>query len=455
MARESIAKQASEPLSQDQCKQLVDAIHLATIPEALENQILKLQEVDDKHRANHNEQLRLLKDIQTLLMENEDKADRSLEKHCVCMEQHVDQILQDQDTQKNTLSDLRYETRSITSKIDQIRADLSPYKAKTSTEEQQMSLATMHTALEERIRALEGHATPPVGPNTQDSSTISTKPTMVFAFGALALGLVAAVSRNDASPQHTYFCSSMNRLSTSKNLGGHETSSSLPAEKPPNTSPKLARNLELYRNLESNVVKPFGTEVSTHTKSKSVAWKSEFTSVNGKGAQGIQESRNEPGSTIYTKLSDTIMNSKESESAGTEQYKCPYGEASACHPFATPQDLEMHIVSVHNISATPLNCLKEGFSRKGNYEFKKKGNLSNHLKSIHQDNFPQRQLGEPLTPPLGTISGCGGGGRGGGYLCASEDVWVCCECDAANLGSLSPEICPTCGHFQCEECSRL
>jgi len=279
MARESIAKQASEPLSQDQCKQLVDAIHLAAIPEALENQILKLQEADDKHRANHNEQLQPLKDIQTSLMENEDKVHRSLEKHCTCMEQHVDQILQDRDTQKKTLSDLRYETRSITSKIDQIQADLSPYEAKTSTEEQQMSLAAMHTALEERTRALEGHVTPPVGPNTQDSSTISTSQAIAFAFGALASGLVAVVPRNDASSQHTCLCSSMSRLSTPKNPRGHEISNSLPAEKPANTSPKLARDLELYRNLESNVVKPSSTGVSTRAKSKSVAWTSVFIHI--------------------------------------------------------------------------------------------------------------------------------------------------------------------------------
>lgn len=249
---ESIAKQASEPLSQDQCKQLVDAIHLAAIPEALDNQILKLQEADDEHRANHNEQLRLLKDIQTSLMENENKIHRSFEKHCTCME-HVDQILQDQDTQ-NTLSDLRYETRSITSKIDQIQADLSPYEAKTSTEEQQLSLAAMHTALEERIRALEGHITPSIGPNTQDSSIISTSQTIAFAFGALASGLMAVVSRNDASLQQTCLCSSMNRLSIPKNLGGHEISNSPPTEKPANTSSKSARNLELFRNLESNVL---------------------------------------------------------------------------------------------------------------------------------------------------------------------------------------------------------
>jgi len=374
MVRESIAKQASKPLSQDQCKQLVDAIHLAAIPEALDNQILKLQEADDKHRVNHNEQLRLLKDIQTSLMENKDNIHRSLEKHRTCMEQHVDQILQDQNTQKNTLSDLRYETRSITSKIDQIQADLSPYEAKNSTEEQQMSLTAIHTALEERIRALEGHVTPPVGPNTRDSSTISTSQTIAFAFGALASGLVAAVSRNDASSQHTCLCSSMNRLSTAKN---QEISYNLPAEKPANTSPKLARNIELYHNLESNVVKPSSTGVSTHAKSKSVAWTSEFMSVNEKDAQGIQESRNDPGCTMYTKLSDAITSSKESESASTKQYKCPYGEGSACHPFAMLQDLEEHIVSVHNRSATPLSCPKEGCSRKWGYGFEKKNNFRN------------------------------------------------------------------------------
>jgi hypothetical protein len=448
MARESIAKQASEPLSQDQCKQLVDAIHLAAIPEALENQILKFQEADDKHRANHNEQLQLLKHIQTSLLENEDKLHRSLEKHCTCMEQHVDQILQDRDTQKNTLSDLRYETCSITSKIDQIQADLSPYEAKTSTEEQQMSLAAMHTALEEIIRALEGHDTPPVCPNTRDSSTISTSQTIAFAFGALASGLVAAVSRNDASSQHTCLCNSMNRLSTAKNLGGQEISNSLPAEKPPNTSPKLARNIELYHNLESNVVNPSSTGVSTHAKSKSVAWTSEFMSVNEKDAQGIQESRNDPGCTMYTKLSDAIMSSKESGSAGTKQYKCPYGEGSACHPFATLQDLEEHIVSVHNRSATPLSCTKEGCWRKGSYGFKKKDNFRNHLKSIHQDNFPQRQLGERLTPPLDTISG-----HRRGYPqnpCIPVDVWVCCQCKDANLIPLDDRC--VCGHEICGSC---
>lgn len=448
---ESIAKQA---LSQDQCKQLVDAIHLAAIPEALDNQILKLQEADDEHRANHNEQLRLLKDIQTSLMENEDNIHRSLEKHCTCMEQHVDQILQDQVTKKNTLSDLRYETRSITSKIDQIQADLSPYEAKNSTEEQQMSLAAMHTALDERIRALESRATPPVDPNTQDSPTISTSQTIAFAFGALALGLVAAVSRNDANPQHTCLCSSINRLSTAKNLGGHEISNSLPAEKPANKSPKLARNLELYHNSESNVVKPSSTGVSTHAKSKPVAWTSEFMSVNKKDSQGIQESRNDPGSTMYTKLSDAIINSKESESAGTEQYKCPYGEASACHPFATLRDLEKHIVSVHNISATPLSCPKEGCSRKGSYGFKKKDYFGNHLKSIHQDNFPQREPGERLTPPLDTISG-----HERSYLqspCMHPDMWTCCSCGGVNLTELCDEICPMCGHPRCGSCdSRL
>ena len=406
MARESIAKQPSEPLSQDQCKQLVDAIHLAAIPEALETQILKLQEADDKHRANHNEQLQLLRDIQTSLMENEDKVHRSLEKHCTCMEQHVDQILQDRDTQKNTLSDLRHETRSITSKIDQIQADPSPYEAKTSTEEQQISLAATHTALEERIRALEertraleGHVTPSVGPNTRDSFTISTSQTIAFAFGALALGLVAAVSRNDASSQHTCLCSSMDRLSTAKNLGGQEISNSLPAEKPANTSPKLTSNLELYRNLESNVVKPSSTEVSTHAKSNSIAWTSEFTSVNEKDAQGIRESRNEPGGTMYTKLSDAIMSSKESESAGTEQYKCPYEEGFACHPFATLQDLER---------LTPLDTIS--------------GHRRGYLQSL-------------LIP---------------------EDLWICCECDSGNLECFSPERCPVCGHLKCGSCvSRL
>ena len=384
-------------------------------------------------------------------MENEDKVHRSLEKHCTCMEQHVDQILQDQDTQKNTPSDLRYETRSITSKIDQIQADLGPYEAKTSTEEQQMSLAAIHTALEGRIKALEGHVTPPVSPNTQGSSTISTSQTIAFAFGALASGLVAAVSRNDASPQHTCLCSSMNRLSIPKNLGDHEISNSLPADKSANTSPKLARNLELYRNLESNVVKPSGTGVPIHSKSKSVAWASEFMSVNEKDAQEIQESRNEPGSTMYTKLSDAIMNSKESESAGTEQYKCPYGEASACHPSATLQDLEEHIVSVHNKSATPLSCPKEGCSRKGSSGFKKKDNFRNHLKSIHQDNFPQRQLGERLTPPLDTLSG-----HGRSCLqspCIPEDSWMCCGCGGENLIGLCDERCPVCGHERCGSCS--
>ena len=420
----------------------MDAIHLAAIPEALDNQILKLQEADDEHRANHNEQLRLLKYIQTSLMENEDKIHRSFEKHCTCMEQHVGQILQDQDTQKNTLSDLRYETRSITSKIDQIQANLSPCDAKTSTE-QQMSLAAMHTALEERIRALEGHVTPSIGTNTQDSSTISTSQTIAFAFGALASGLVAAVSQNDASPQHTCLCSSMSRLSIPKNLGGHEISNSLPTEEPANTSPELAKNLELYHNLERNVVKPSSAGVSNHAKSKSVAWTSEFTSMNEKD---VQESRNEPGSTMYMKLSDAITNSKEGESAGTGQYKCPYGEASACHPFATLQDLERHIVSVHNISAMPLSCPKEGCSRKGNYGFKKKDNFRNHLKSIHQDNFPQRQLGERLTPPLDTISGYGGG------YSQSSDVWTCCQCGSGNLIPNTPERCLICEHFRCDSC---
>ena len=446
MVRESIAKQASEPLSRDQCKQLVDAIHLAAIPEALDNQILKLQEADDEHRVNHNEQLRLLKDIQTSLMENKDNIHRSLEKHCTCMEQHVDQILQDQNTQKNTLSDLRYETRSITSKIEQIQADLSPYEAKTSTEEQQMSLAAMHTALEERIRALEGHVTPLVGPNTQDSSTISTSQKIAFAFGALASGLVAAVSQNDASPQHTCFCSSMNRLSIPKTLGGHEISNSLPAEKPANTSPKLARNLELYRNLESNVVKPSSTGASTHAKSKSVAWTREFTSMNEKDVQGIQESRNEPESTKYTKLSDAIMDPKESKSASTEQYKCPYGGTPACYRFATLQDLEEHIFSVHNISEMPLSCPKEGCS---SYGFRDKGNLRYHLKSIHQHNFPQRRLGERLTPPLDTISG-----HERGYLqspCMPPDIWTCCQCGSADLIPLSDGYC-MCGHEICGSC---
>ena len=387
-------------------------------------------------------------------MGNEDKVHRSLEKHCTCMEQHVDQILQDRDTQKNTLSDLRYETRSITSKIDQIQADISPYEAKASTGEQQMSLAAIHTALEERIRALEGHVTPPIGRNTRDSSTISTSQTIAFAFGALASGLIAAVSRNDASSQHTCLCSSMNQLSTAKNLGGQEISNSLPAEKPVNISPKLARNTELYHNSESNVVKLSSTGVSTHAKSKSIAWTSEFMSVNEKDAQGIQESRNDPGCTMYTKLSDAIMSSKESEPAGTEQYKCPYGEGSACHPFATLQDLEEHIVSVHNRSATPLSCTKEGCSRKGSYGFKKKDNFRNHLKSIHQDNFPQRRLGERLTPPLDTISG-----HGGGYTqssCIAEDLWICCQCNSENLTCNSPERCPVCDHLRCESCdSRL
>ena len=446
MVRESIAKQALEPLSQDQCKQLVDAIHLAAIPEALDNQILKLQEADDEHRANHNEQLRLLKYIQTSLMENEDKIHRSFEKHCTCMEQHVGQILQDQDTQKNTLSDLRYETRSITSKIDQIQANLSPCDAKTSTE-QQMSLAAMHTALEERIRALEGHVTPSIGTNTQDSSTISTSQTIAFAFGALASGLVAAVSQNDASPQHTCLCSSMNRLSTPKNLGGHEISNSLPTEEPANTSPELAKNLELYHNLERNVVKPSSAGVSNHAKSKSVAWTSEFTSMNEKDVQGIQESRNEPGNTKYTKLSDAIIDPKESKSASTEQYKCPYEETPACYRFATLQDLEEHIVSVHNISAMPLSCPKEGCS---GYGFKDKGNFRYHLKSIHQHNFPQRQLGERLTPPLDTISA-----HGRGYLqspCMSLDVWSCCQCASPISTANSPEQCPVCGHFRCNSC---
>jgi hypothetical protein len=439
---------------QNQCKQLVDAVHLAAIPEVLENQILKLQEVDDKRRADHNEQLQLLKDIQTSFMENEDKVHRSLEKHCTCMEQHVDQILQDRDTQKNTLSDLRYETRGITSKIDQIQADLSQYEAKTSMEEQQMSLAAMHTALEERIRALEGHVTPPVGPNTQDSSTISTSQTIAFAFGALASGFVAVVPRNDASSQHTRLCSSMNRLSTPKNLRGHEISNSLSAEKPANTSPKLARNPELYRDLESNVVKPSRTGVSTRAKSKSVAWTSEFLSVNEKDAQGIQEPRNDPGSTMYMKLPGAIMNSKESESAGTEQYKCPYGEASACHRFATLQDLEEHIVSVHNRSAMPLSCTKEGCWRKGSYGFKKKDNFRNHLKSIHQDNFPQREPGERLTPPLDSPSG-----HERSYLqnpCVPLDMWICCECNCANLIPMADDYCPVCGHLRCGSCdSRL
>ncbi|OCK99534.1 uncharacterized protein K441DRAFT_730180, partial [Cenococcum geophilum 1.58] len=181
-------------------------------PSQIINCLLSLQLL-----SNHNEQLQLLKDIRTSLMENEDKVHRSLEKHCTCMEQHVDQILQDRYIQKNTLSDLRYETHS-TSKIDQIQADLSPYKAKTSTEEQQMSLEAMHTALEERIRALEVHVTLPVSPNTQDSSTISTSQTIAFAFGALASGLVVAAPRNDASPQHTCLCSSINRLSVPKDL---------------------------------------------------------------------------------------------------------------------------------------------------------------------------------------------------------------------------------------------
>lgn len=385
-------------------------------------------------------------------MENEDKIHRSLEKHCTCMEQHVGQILQSQDTQKNTLSDLRYKTRSITSKIDQIKADLSPYKAKTSTEEQQMSLAAMHTALEERIRALEGHVTPSIGPNTQDSSIISTSQTIAFAFGALASGLMAVVSQNDASPQHTCLCSSINRLSIPKNLGGHEISNSLPAEKPANTSSRFARNLELFHNLERNVVKPSSTRVSTHAKSKSVAWTSEFMSMNEKDVQGIQESRNKPGSTMYTKLSDAITNSKESESSGTEQYKCPYGECSACHLFATPQDLDQHIVSIHNISATPLSCPKEGCSRKGCYGFEKKRNFRNHLKSIHQDNFPPRRLGERLTPPLDTISG-----YGRGYLqspCMSSDAWICCQCCDTNISGLT-DRCLLCDHDKCEFCSRF
>jgi len=173
-------------------------------------------------------------------------------------------------------------------------------------------------------------------------------------------------------------------------------------------------------------------------------------SVNEKDAQGIQEPRNDPGSTMYTKLSDAIMNSKESESAGTEQYKCPYGEASACHPFATLQDLEKHIVSVHNISATPLSCPKEGCSRKGSYGFKKKDYFRNHLKSIHQDNFPQRQLGERLTPPLDSLSGHERSYLQSLYM--PPGTWICCECDCENLIELCAERCPICGHERCSAC---
>lgn len=173
-------------------------------------------------------------------------------------------------------------------------------------------------------------------------------------------------------------------------------------------------------------------------------------SMNEKDVQGIQESRNEPGSTMYTKLSDAITNSKESESAGTEQYKCPYGEGSACHPFATLQDLEEHIVSVHNILATPLSCTKEGCWRKGSYGFKKKEYFRNHLKSIHQDNFPQREPGERLTPPLDSLSG-----HGGRYLqspCMPSDVWTCCSCGGVNLLPLTDYCCPFCGHVRCGGC---
>ena len=34
-----------------------------------------------------------------------------------------------------------------------------------------------------------------------------------------------------------------------------------------------------------------------------------------------------------------------------------------------------------------------------------------------------------------------------------DDVWTCCECDAANYVENSPDRCPICAHYKCRQCA--
>lgn len=67
------------------------------------------------------------------------------------------------------------------------------------------------------------------------------------------------------------------------------------------------------------------------------------------------------------------------------------------------------------------------------------------------------------SPSFSRISACsfqehgtnhiGGFNNAGIITNMGDDVWTCCQCDAANYMINSPERCPICAHFKCTMCN--
>ncbi|ORY09770.1 hypothetical protein BCR34DRAFT_366051 [Clohesyomyces aquaticus] len=348
----------------DRCRQLVDAIHLAAIPQSLSKEVSSLQEA--------SEELKELTKAQLERLEGQEKSLGDIRNNLITTIQR-----KDEDRPEPLYSEV---VRTVTGQLEKLiavmtRLDSANNKEDTVAARFEQKIKDLQHALREEIGCLKDTNRTTRDTFAEQRGTLRAQSTatrtVTLSFGHLIMFVGGALAGAIQSQ-----C----QLSTSK---GCQTGRSV---------------LRISKTQDQSISR--STRIKRKKQPGSKTWSDEFRELQSKSAErsGRDAASQDPREAM--------------------KYRCPYDEANH-PPFTSLDALETHIWKYHNANDSARNCPKKYCDK----TFWKTDNLTKHLREKHNQGLPSRKIGSRLTPDITLVVDPDPNWPEGTVYC-----WYCCCC---------------------------